>query len=36
MPINKDSVKSSFKRWITQEARNQGCKDDEVVISIYD
>lgn len=36
MLINKEETIKSFKRWITQTAREQECCDDEVVNVIHE
>ena len=35
MVNNKEEVKKAFDRFLTQTAREQECKDDEVAVVIY-
>ena len=36
MPNDKNAIKKAFDRFLTQMAREQECKDDEVAVVIYD
>lgn len=36
MVNDKEEVKKAFDRFLTQTAREQECKDDEVAVVIYD
>ena len=36
MVNDKEQVKKAFDRFLTQQAREQECKDDEVAVVIYD
>ena len=35
MVNDKEQVKKAFDRWLTQTAREQECKDDEVALVVY-
>ncbi len=36
MVNDKEQVKKAFDRFLTQQAREQECRDDEVAIVVYD
>ena len=36
MVNDKEQVKKDFDRFLTQQAREQECKDDEIAVVIYD
>ena len=36
MVNDKEQVKKAFDRWLTQTAREQECRDDEVACVVYD
>lgn len=35
MVNDKEEVKKDFDRWLTQTAREQECRDDEVAVVVY-
>ena len=35
MVNNKEEVKKAFDRFLTQQAREQECKDDEIAVVVY-